>query len=68
MISAVPAPHEQYPRYAHVPLPVPAGKKSVNASILARTGKEVVFEQAGSEFTVGIEVALGRAEEGRVVW
>ena len=68
VISAVPAPHEQYPRYAHVPLPVPAGKKSVNASILARTGKEVVFEQAGSEFTVGIEVALGRAEEGRVVW
>lgn len=68
VISATPAPHEQYPRYAHVHSPIPASKKSVNATILGRTGKEVVFEQAGSEFTVGIEVALGRAEEGRVVW
>ena len=68
VISATPAPHEQYPRYAHVHSPIPASKKSMNASILGRAGKEVVFEQAGSEFTVGIEVALGRAEEGRVVW
>ena len=68
VVSATPAPHEQYPRYAHVHSPIPASKKSMNATILGRTGKEVVFEQAGSEFTVGIEVALGRAEEGRVVW
>jgi len=68
VISATPAPHEQYPRYAHVHSPIPASKKCMNATILGRTGKEVVFEQAGSEFTVGIEVALGRAEEGRVVW
>ncbi|KAF8452637.1 hypothetical protein L210DRAFT_3639122 [Boletus edulis BED1] len=68
VVSATPAPHEQYPRYAHVYSPISASKRSMNATILERTGKEVVFEQAGSEFTVGIEVALGRAEEGRVVW
>ncbi|KAG8216128.1 hypothetical protein J3R82DRAFT_8131 [Butyriboletus roseoflavus] len=68
VISATTAPHEQYPRYAHVRSPLPASKKSMNPSILGRTGKEVVFGQAGSEFTVGIEVALGRAEEGHVVW
>lgn len=68
MVSATPAPHEQYPRYAHVYSPVPVSKKSIKASLSGRTGKEVVFEQDGSEFTVGIEVALGRAEEGRVVW
>lgn len=68
VVSATPGPHEQHPRYAHVYSPIPAGKNSINASIFGRTGKEVVFEQAGSEFTVGIEVALGRAEEGRVVW
>lgn len=68
VITATPAPHEQYPRYAHVYSPISASKKSMNATILGRTGKEVVFEQAGSGFTVGIEVALGRAEEGRVVW
>lgn len=68
VISATPAPHEQYPRYAHVQSPLSSSKKCINASILGRKGKEVVFEQAGSEFTVGLEVALGRAEEGRVVW
>ena len=68
VVSATPAPHEQYPRYAHVHSLIPASKKCMNATILGRAGKGVVFEQAGSEFTVGIEVALGRAEEGRVVW
>ena len=67
VVSAAPAPHEQYPRYAHVHSPIPSSKK-IHASISGRTGKGVVFEQAGSEFTVGIEVALGRAEEGRVIW
>ncbi|KAG9308305.1 hypothetical protein JVU11DRAFT_12068 [Chiua virens] len=68
VVSATPAPHEQYPRYAHIQSPIPSSKKSMTASILGRVGKEVAFEQNGSEFTVGIEVALGRAEEGRVVW
>lgn len=71
VISAAPAPHEQYeqyPRYAHINSPIPASKKNMNATMPRMTGKEVVFEQGGSEFTVGIEVALGRAEEGRVVW
>lgn len=68
VVTATAAPHEEYPRYAHVYIPAPSSKPKMNATILGRTGKEVVFEQGGSEFTVGIEVALGRAEEGRVVW
>ncbi|KAF9224936.1 hypothetical protein BS17DRAFT_57871 [Gyrodon lividus] len=68
VVSASPAPHERYPRYAHVHSPIPAPGKVVSASGLGGTGREVVFEQAGSEFTLGLEVALGRAEEGRVVW
>jgi hypothetical protein len=30
--------------------------------------QEVVFERNGKEYTLGLEVALGRAEEGRSVW
>ncbi|KIJ64792.1 hypothetical protein HYDPIDRAFT_39992 [Hydnomerulius pinastri MD-312] len=68
IVSAAPAPHEQYPRYAHVQSPTPANSKGVSVGVLGGTGREVVFEQAGKEFTLGLEVALGRAEEGRAVW
>ncbi|KAF9238099.1 hypothetical protein BU15DRAFT_75489 [Melanogaster broomeanus] len=68
VVSAAPAPHEQYPRYAHVHSPMPVIKKGASGSALGGAGREVVFEQAGSEFTVGLEVALGRAEERNMVW
>ncbi|KIK98874.1 hypothetical protein PAXRUDRAFT_623340 [Paxillus rubicundulus Ve08.2h10] len=68
IVSASPAPHEGYPTYAHVHSPIPATGKGLSASALGGKGREVIFEQAGSEFTLGLEVALGRAEEGRVVW
>ncbi|KIJ08397.1 hypothetical protein PAXINDRAFT_172942 [Paxillus involutus ATCC 200175] len=68
IVSASPAPHEGYPTYAHVHSPIPATGKGVSTNALGGKGREVIFEQGGSEFTLGLEVALGRAEEGRVVW
>ncbi|OAX40395.1 hypothetical protein K503DRAFT_855366 [Rhizopogon vinicolor AM-OR11-026] len=62
---------EPFLTYAHLHAPVPIGGKGSVAK--GRKGKEiasqeVIFERNGEEYTLGLEVALGRAEEGRSVW
>lgn len=57
--------------YAHLHAPVPiCGKGSVAKGMKGKeiASQEVIFERNGEEFTLGLEVALGRAEEGRSVW
>ncbi|KAG2076264.1 hypothetical protein BDR04DRAFT_754525 [Suillus decipiens] len=74
-ITAAPtiAMSESYLTYAHLHAPVPiCGKASVTKGMCGKdkgvTSQEVVFERNGEEYTLGLEVALGRAEEGRSVW
>ncbi|KAH7912856.1 hypothetical protein BJ138DRAFT_1111966 [Hygrophoropsis aurantiaca] len=53
------------PTYAHVHTPVPmCPQKSIESK---KKEAEMVFKHGNEEFTLGIEVALGRAEEGRAV-
>jgi len=57
--------------YAHlhptVPICVKGGvAKGMKGKEIA--SQEVVFERNGEEYTFGLEVALGRAEEGRPMW
>ncbi|KAG2049707.1 hypothetical protein BDR06DRAFT_694261 [Suillus hirtellus] len=64
---------ESYLTYAHLHAPVPiSGKASVTKGMCEKgkgiASQEVVFERNGEEYTLGLEVALGRAEEGRSVW
>lgn len=64
---------ESYLTYAHLHAPVPiCGKASVIKGRCEKgkgiASQEVVFERNGEEYTLGLEVALGRAEEGRSVW
>lgn len=64
---------ESYLTYAHLHAPVPiCGKASVTKGICEKgkgiATQEAVFERNGESFTLGLEVALGRAEEGRSVW
>ncbi|KAG1740479.1 uncharacterized protein EDB91DRAFT_1132674 [Suillus paluster] len=64
---------DSYLTYAHLHAPVPICGKASVAKGMCEKGKgvasqEVVFERNGEEFTLGLEVALGRAEEGRSVW
>ncbi|KAG1732110.1 hypothetical protein EDB19DRAFT_1296192 [Suillus lakei] len=64
---------ESYLTYAHLHAPVPiCGKASVTKGMCEKgkgiASQEVVFERNGEEYTLGLEVALGRAEEGRSVW
>jgi hypothetical protein len=64
---------ESYLTYAHLHAPVPiCGKASVTKAMCEKgkgiATQEAVFERNGEAFTLGLEVALGRAEEGRSVW
>ncbi|KAH7928844.1 hypothetical protein BV22DRAFT_171252 [Leucogyrophana mollusca] len=53
------------PTYAHVQVPVPMCSRG--GMEVKKKDAQIVFERGGEEFTLGIEVALGRAEEGRAV-
>ncbi|KAG2138379.1 hypothetical protein DEU56DRAFT_802902 [Suillus clintonianus] len=64
---------ESYLTYAHLHAPVPiCGTASVTHGMCEKSkgiaSREVVFERNGEEYMLGLEVALGRAEEGRSVW
>ncbi|KAG1859202.1 hypothetical protein F4604DRAFT_1160385 [Suillus subluteus] len=64
---------ESHLTYAHLHAPVPiCGKASVTKGMCEKdkgiASQEVVFERNGEEYTLGLEVALGRAEEGCSVW
>lgn len=64
---------ESHLTYAHLHAPVPiCGKVGVTKGMCEKdkgvASQEVVFERNGEEYTLGLEVALGRAEEGRSVW
>jgi len=62
---------EPYLTYAHLHAPVPScGKGSVTKGMKGKeiASQEMIFKHNGEEYTFGLEVALGRAEEGRSVW